>query len=449
MIVRAALVLLLAGPATAQDWSTHRGGPARAGSVDGRPGPSAPKVLWTFRSKEQFLAPLSAVDARLLAVSLGAFNTGSVRAMEAADGRVAWGRGAPDVKLPTVGTPAAAAGTMYFGEGMHQTNGSSLHALRVSDGRTLWRLDVPGELVHIEASPTVADGRVFVGAGSGGVLCVDASRLTLEGRAVSAGEAAAVLDAKWKAMVDAYEVDKKKDPDFAIPPNEAALPKPSPAIAWEKGKGAWHVDAPLLVAAGKVYAASSYLDKEKLGERALVCLNAADGAELWKTPLKYNAWGGATLAGDRLVVTCSSMRYDPKELPGARGEVLCLKLDGAVEWRREYDRAVLSTAVAAGDVVVICDTAGEVHALEAASGKPRWSRKTGAPYFGGAAVAGGAVYAVDLDGKAHALSLSDGAVRWTLDLGAEAKAPGMVYGGPIVHGGRLFVATTTLEGASA
>lgn len=451
MIVRRALVLavLAAGTATAQDWPAHRGGPARTGSVDGQAGPSSPKILWTFRSKEQFLAPVSAAEGRILAVSLGAFNTGSVRAMETSDGRVAWSRGAPDVKLPTVGAPVTASGTMYFGEGMHQTNGSSLHALRALDGRALWRLDVPGELVHIEASPCVVDGRVYVGAGSGGVLCVDAGRLTLEGKVVTAGEAAAALDAKWKALVDAYEIDKKKDPDFAIPPTEAALPKPSPALAWEKGKGAWHVDAPLLVSGGRVYAASSYLEKEKLGERALVCLNAADGAELWKTPLKYNAWGGAALAGDRLIVTCSSMRYDPKELPGAKGEVLGLGLDGTVAWRRDYDRAVLPTAAAAGDVAIVCDTSGEIHALEAASGKPRWSRKTGAPYFGGAAVAGGAVYAVDLDGTLHALSLSDGAVRWTLELAAETKAPGRVYGGPVVHGGRVYVATTTLEGPSA
>jgi outer membrane protein assembly factor BamB len=323
--------------------------------------------------------------------------------------------------------------------------------MRASDGLGLWRYDVAGELVHIEASPAVADGKVYVGGGNAGVICVDAAKLTFEGRDVTADEAAKALAAKWKSLLDAYEVEKKKDPDFAIPPNEATLPKPAPKLAWQKGQGAWHVDAPLLVAGGRVYAASSFLDHEKIGERALFCLNAADGAELWKAPLRYNAWGGATLAGDRLVLTCSSIRYDPKEIPHAKGEVLCLKADGAVAWRRDLDRAALSSAAVAGELAVVCDTAGEVQALDLKSGQPRWTRKTGAPYFGGAAVAGDAVYAADLDGKVHALALADGKPRWTLDLGADAavKAPGMVYGGPLVAGGRVYVATANVEGKSA
>jgi hypothetical protein len=41
-------------------------------------------------------------------------------------------------------------------------------------------------------------------------------------------------------------------------------------------------------------------------------------------------------------------------------------------------------------------------------------------------------------------------MKWKLDLAADpVKAPGMVYGGPVVHGGRLFVATCNLEGPFA
>jgi outer membrane protein assembly factor BamB len=29
------------------------------------------------------------------------------------------------------------------------------------------------------------------------------------------------------------------------------------------------------------------------------------------------------------------------------------------------------------------------------------------------------------------------------------KAPGMIYGGPVLHGGRLFVATCNLDGPNA
>jgi outer membrane protein assembly factor BamB len=448
ILLRSLLVVFAVGAvAGAQDWPTHRGGPARTAAADAKPGPASPRILWVHKSKEQFLAPLSAGGDRLFVAALGAFNTGSIRSFGAADGKEAWSKGAPLVRLPTVGSPVLANGVLYFGEGMHQTNGSSLHAMRAADGRSLWRLDVPGELVHIEASPAIADGRLFVGGGSAGVIAVDLGKVTLDGKELSLDDAAKAVDAKWKELSDAYEKDKKKDPDFAIPPSEASLPKPAPKVAWEKGKGAWHVDAPVLAAGGRVYVATSYLEAEKFGERALVCLNAADGAELWKTPLAFNAWGGATLAGDRLIVTGSNIRYDPKELGHAKGEVLCVKADGAVEWRRPAERAYLASAAVSGDVAVVCDSAGEVSGLDLKTGKPRWTTKVGTAFFAGAALSGDAAYVCDLEGKLACLGLADGKSRWTLDLGA--TAPGMVYGGPVLSGGRLYVATSNLEGKSA
>ena len=89
--------------------------------------------------------------------------------------------------------------------------------------------------------------------------------------------------------------------------------------------------------------------------------------------------------------------------------------------------------------------------MEAQSGKQRWTSKSGVPYFAGPAVAGDAVYAADLDGVIRAVGLADGKPRWKLDLAGDAavKAPGMVYGGPVVGGGRLYVATSNLEGKNA
>ncbi len=455
MISSLVLSLLAACVPAAQDadWTGHRGGPARTGNVDGKAGPAQPRVLWVYRSKEQFLAPPAAGSDRLYMVVMGAFNTGALRVFDAGQGKVPlWSKGAPIVRLPTVGTPAIAGGMLVFGEGMHQTDGSSLHCLRASDGRSLWRLDVPGDLVHIEAAPTIVGGRVVVGGGGAGVLSVEMAKVTLDGKDLTLAEGEAAIEKKWKALSDAYEIEKKKDADFAIPPNEANLPRPAPKIAWQKGQGAWHVDAPVLVAGDRVYVASAYLEKEKLGERALFCLNASDGADAWKAPLKFNAWGGATMAGDLVLLPQSTMRYDPKELASAKGEVLALKAaDGSVAWRRDTSGAVLATVAATKDLALVCDTGGQVMALEAKSGQPRWTYKGGAAFFAGAAVAGDTVYAADIEGIVHAMSLADGKGRWKLDLGTDpaVKAPGMVYGSPIVHGGRLYVATTNLEGKAA
>jgi outer membrane protein assembly factor BamB len=455
-LLAASLAAALCGSTFAQDgdWAGHRGDSARTGNVDGKPGPaSKPSVLWVYRSKEHFLAPPAAGANRLFMVVMGAFNTGALRAFELAEGKPpVWSKGAPIVRLPTVGTPAVAGGKVVFGEGMHQTDGTSLHCVRASDGRSLWRLDVTGELVHIEASPAIDGGRVYVGAGAAGVLCADMSRVTLDGKDLSIAEGEAEVEKKWKAMADQYEVEKKKDPDFAIPPNEANLPRPAPKLVWQKGQGAWHVDAPVLVEKGRVYVASAFLEKEKLGERVLACLNAADGAEVWKAPLRHNAWGGATACGELLLVPGSTMRYDPKELGSAKGEVVAIKAaDGSVAWRRDLPGAVLATVAVAGGAAIVCDSSGQVTALDAKSGQPRWSYKGGHPFFAGAALAGELAYVADIEGVVHAVGLADGKLRWKLDLGADptVKAPGMVYGSPVVHGGRLYVATANLEGKAS
>ena len=99
----------------------------------------------------------------------------------------------------------------------------------------------------------------------------------------------------WKDLQAKYEVEKKKDPMFAMPPSEDQLPKADPKRVWQQGKDKWHVDAPVTVIGDKVLAASAFLDKESLGERALFCLNAKTGDILWKAPLKLNPWGGPSV----------------------------------------------------------------------------------------------------------------------------------------------------------
>jgi hypothetical protein len=66
-------------------------------------------------------------------------------------------------------------------------------------------------------------------------------------------------------------------------------------------------------------------------------------------------------------------------------------------------------------------------------------------------VAAGVVYVGDLGGTVTALGLADGQPRWKLDLGKDpaVQSPGMIYGGPVVHGGKLVVATCNLEGPHA
>jgi outer membrane protein assembly factor BamB len=68
------------------------------------------------------------------------------------------------------------------------------------------------------------------------------------------------------------------------------------------------------------------------------------------------------------------------------------------------------------------------------------------PLFAPPAVAGGVVYAADLGGTVHAIDLKTGNAKWTFALAKETGAPGMVYGGVTVHGGKIVVATCNIDG---
>jgi outer membrane protein assembly factor BamB len=434
------------------DWLTHRGNPQRTGAADELPGPKSPKVLWVHKTREHFIAAPVPGGKEIYLSSLGAFNTSRFDALsvDPAAKRIAWSKSAPFLKLPVVSAPALSAGRLVFGDGMHQTDGAILHCIDAAGGLPIWELVVPGKLVHLEGAPTIYEEKVYIGGGNAGVLCVDLNRVTLDGKEQELASVRKLLEAKWKELLDAYEKEKKVDPDFAIPPSEDALPRPVPKVVWQMGRDKWHVDAGVAVAAGKVFAASAYLDDEKIGERALFCLAADDGKPVWRTPLALNPWGGATLAGDLAIVACSSIRFDPKKIPGATGEIMAVRIaDGSNAWRKPIPGGVVSSVAVSGPLAVFTATDGTVRAHEVAGGSEKWSYPARAPFFAGVAIAGGVVYAADLAGGVHALDLASGQKLWTLDLARDPQvsAPGNVYGSPTVQGGRLFVATCNLEGS--
>jgi outer membrane protein assembly factor BamB len=436
-------------------WSTHRGNPQRTGA-DG-PGPKAPKVLWVHKSEEQFIAPLVPGAKDLFASGLGGFNSPTFRtfALDAAgDKQLRWAKGTPLLRQPIAGAPALLGGQaelLVFGDGFHTDEGSSLHCLRAADGLPLWQLPVEGKLVHFEGTPTAAGGKLYAGGGSAGVLCIDPNRVTLEGKEQDIRSIQGVLEQRWKDLLARYEAEKKKDPQFALPPDESMLPRPTPRRVWQQGQDRWHVDAPVAVVEDRVLVASAYLDDEKAGERALVCLKADDGTLLWKAPLKLNPWAGPTV-GPYVLVGCSSIRLDPRAVGEARGEVVAVELDsGKVKWHTDVPGGVLSSVAVRAGLAVFTATDGKVRAWDTFTGAEKWAYDAGAPFFAGPAVTDNTVYAADLKGTVHALNLADGKKEWTLDLGTDAatKAPRMVYGSPVVHRGRLYLATCNLgEGAA-
>jgi outer membrane protein assembly factor BamB len=435
-------------------WPTYRGNPERTAS-DGKPGPAKPNVLWQVPARENFIAAPVPHGDRLLISGLGAFNVGAFHCLTLdpkapAGKRVLWTKTTPVLKQPTVSSPAVVNDQVIFGDGMHQNHGAMLHCFGLDKGLRLWQLRTPppDTLVHLEGTPTVIGNLAWTGGGSLGVICIDLDKLTLDGKPVKAADIPKIVDAKWKELQTKYEVEKKKDPDFAIPPSEDDLPKASPAIVWRQGQKKWHVDAPVNLAGGLVLAGSSYLDKEKEGERGLFALDAKTGSVKWQARLKYNPWGGAAVSGKHVVVTGSTIGYYPQLIKGAVGDISCFDLDTGKEiWRKDVQGGVPSCAALADGLAICTATDGKVRAFDLASGERRWFYEAKMPFFAPVAVSAGVVYAGDLNGGVHAINLKDGALLWKLDLGAAPViAPGMIYGGPAVVGGRVYIATCNHEG---
>ena len=118
-----------------------------------------------------------------------------------------------------------------------------------------------------------------------------------------------------------------------------------------------------------------------------------DGKELWKAPLTYNPWGGPTLAGDTVIVTTSSIAYDPKELEGAKGEVVALDLaTGKEKWKKPVPGGVLGCAAATKDAAVFTCTDGKLRAFDLKDGSRKVIYDAKAPFFAPPAVVGDVAY---------------------------------------------------------
>ncbi len=449
------LLAFAAGSAPAADpgpWATYRGNPERTGNTDQLPGPGVPKVIWVLKSTDHFLAAPVPVKDNIYISGLGAFNRPSISLLPLASKsppQPIWTKSAPYLKLASVSSPAVVGDLLVFGDGMHQDSGGVLHCINATTSKPLWQLTMPGTLIHLEGAPVVAGGKVYLGGGAAGAFCVELDRASLDGKDFDLATIVKMQEEKWKQLVTKYEEDKKKDPDFAIPPDDSQLLPFAPKKVWQKGEVKWHVDAPVNLVGEQLLVPTAYLDKEKVGERALYSLNAGTGETIWKRDLVLNPWGGATVAGGLALVPGSSIGYYYKEIKTAKGDVTAIDLkSGEVKWRKEIPTGGVVGCIAASEGLAVCTaTDGKVRAYKVADGERAWPPyDCKAPLFAPPAIAAGVIYVADLNCTIHALDLKTGQPKWTLPLAKEIGAPGMAYGGITVQGGKLLVATCNLEG---
>ena len=204
------------------------------------PGQLLPAVLWVYKSQEHFIAsPVPSGDTVIFS-ALGAFNRPNMMSLPINPKKAVepvWVRASPFLKLPTVSSPAILGGNLIFGDGMHQTDGAVLYCVPADGGLPLWQLKVAGRSRHLEGSATVSGKRVYIGGGAAGVLCVEIDKAQIDGKEYDLPAIAKMQTAKWKELQAEVRDDKKKDPDFAMPPSEDQLLKASPKVRLAEGQG--------------------------------------------------------------------------------------------------------------------------------------------------------------------------------------------------------------------
>ena len=122
------------------------------------------------------------------------------------------------------------------------------------------------------------------------------------------------------------------------------------------------------------------------------------------------------------MVGCSTIRFDPKLVGVARGEVVAVDLeDGSIRWRKDVPGGVVGAPALTEKLVVFTATDGKVRAWDIETGKIKWTFAGKAPFFAGPCLSADTAYVADLKGVVRALNLADGKPRWALDL---ASRPG-------------------------
>lgn len=379
MIRRAALaalaaLLLHADPGAPADWPCFRGNEARTGS-DGSAVPEKAAVLWKARNERDRERVMGSPAVSGDRVFVGADNDTLFCYDATKGGAPAWEFAA---RYQVFSSPAVAGGKVYVGEGLHIHTDARFYCIDAATGKKAWEFRTTG---HVEASPAVAGGLVFFGAGDDGLYALDA----------------ATGEKKWQAR-------------------------------------GLHIDSAPLVTGGLVIVGSGY------GEAAIVAWKAATGEQAWKVKTPANAWGAPALGPKGVIVGIGNGNF-AETLPNSKSELLCLSVaDGAIVWRTPLKNAPLSAAAVADGRAYLGNRGGEFGCWDASTGKKLWEAGCGRAVVSSAAVASNAVVWGCDGGHLHAANPETGKAIWTLPLGHDGVSTDIrIVSSPAIAGGRIYV----------
>jgi outer membrane protein assembly factor BamB len=309
-----------------------------------------------------------------------------------------------------------------------QANNAPGHLALASAVRQTWSADAgtgSSSSGKLTASPIVYDGRVY----------------TLDAAARVSAFALAGGSAVWRANITPDKEKSEKGYGGGIAADNGriyaatgfgtvvALDPQSGKKLWEKALGVPVRSSPT-AAADRVFVATT--------EGRFVCLNGADGTEVWSfrgLPEKTSLVSNPSPAVDGEVVV----------VPYPSGEVVALRIsDGTQVWQESLARTRSASNIASmndaarpaidSGMVFAVGHGGRMIATQQKTGERLWSLNV--PGTQTPMVAGESVFVVDTSGQVLAITRRDGKIQWTTQL-----AGGATWSGPTLAGGYLWLAS--------
>lgn len=123
----------------------------------------------------------------------------------------------------------------------------------------------------------------------------------------------------------------------------------------------------------------------------------------------------ATLTAACLLAACDKAGSSAASRPAASAPAQTQPTPAVLEvvWRYSGGASFETSPAAADGTLYLGDTAGTLHALDAATGLPRWRRALGRRLTAPPVADRPTVYVGDLDGVLHAVDAASGETRWT------------------------------------